>query len=668
MKFVKKVFSLLFATIMLFTIAADIEFSAYAEISGDYEYSIKNGTAIITKYTGSETDISIPLEIDGYAVTSIGDSAFSNCESIQNVIVPDGVTSIGERAFYMSSLTDIDISDSVISIGTDAFCFCSSLTNVKMSNNVESIGVDAFAYCKSLTSIIIPDRVTSISSFLFQHCEKLNNVEIPKSVTSIAASAFASCTSLTNITIPDSVTSIGDGAFADCSRITNISIPYGVQCINNYTFKGCKNLKSVTIPNSVTRITSYAFLLCDRLSNIYYDGTINEWNNININSNNEQLTKSTIFCSDGVINCKHNYNIVTTPATCTERGEIMYICEFCGDTYNKPLFATGHSYDSGKVTQAATCTADGVKTFTCTKCNATKEEIISATGHITVIDEEVPPICTEAGLTEGVHCSVCNYTITEQEIIPATGHSYDNGKATKKATCKATGVKTYTCKVCGKTKTETIAKTAHTYKTTTSKATTKANGSVVTKCSVCGNQKSKTTIYYPKTITLSATSYTYNGKIKTPIVTVIDSKNKKISDSNYTVTYPSGRKNVGTYKVTIKFKGNYSGTVSKTFTIKPKATTLSSVTAKYKGFTAKWKKQATQTTGYQLQYSTSSKFSNAKTVTVSKNKTTSKTISKLTAKKKYYVRIRTYKIVKVNGKSTKIYSSWSKAKSVTTKK
>ncbi|MDE6658821.1 MAG: fibronectin type III domain-containing protein, partial [Eubacterium sp.] len=171
-----------------------------------------------------------------------------------------------------------------------------------------------------------------------------------------------------------------------------------------------------------------------------------------------------------------------------------------------------------------------------------------------------------------------------------------------------------------------------------------------------------------KNVTLSKTSYVYNGKAQKPTVTVKDSKGKKIAASNYTVTYQSGRKNVGTYTVTIKFKGNYSGTVKKTFTIKPKATTLSSVSAKSKGFTAKWKKLTTQTTGYQIQYSTSSKFSSAKTLTVSKNSKTSKTISKLKAKKNYYVRVRTYKTVKVNGKSTKIYSSWSKAKSITTKK
>ncbi|MGN0522782.1 MAG: fibronectin type III domain-containing protein, partial [Eubacterium sp.] len=111
------------------------------------------------------------------------------------------------------------------------------------------------------------------------------------------------------------------------------------------------------------------------------------------------------------------------------------------------------------------------------------------------------------------------------------------------------------------------------------------------------------------------------------------------------------------------FKGKYSGTKTLYFYIKPKSTSISSLTAGSKKFTVKWKKQATQTTGYQIQYSTSSKFSNAKTVTISKNSTTSKTISSLSAKKKYYVRVRTYKVV--NG--TKYYSSWSKAKYVTTK-
>ena len=125
---------------------------------------------------------------------------------------------------------------------------------------------------------------------------------------------------------------------------------------------------------------------------------------------------------------------------------------------------------------------------------------------------------------------------------------------------------------------------------------------------------------------------------------------------------------MGQYTVTVKFKNRYSGSMRKTFTIKPKGTGVSKVKAAKKGFKVTWKKQATQTSGYQVQYSTSSKFKKAKTVTVSKNKTTSKSVSKLSAKKKYYVRVRTYKTVKVNGKNVKLYSGWSKAKSVTTKK
>ncbi len=208
---------------------------------------------------------------------------------------------------------------------------------------------------------------------------------------------------------------------------------------------------------------------------------------------------------------------------------------------------------------------------------------------------------------------------------------------------------------------------SHKYNTTITKATAKKNGKIVKKCSVCG-ATTTTIIYYPKTISLSATSYTYNGKVKKPSVTVRDSKGKKISTGNYTVSYSSGRKNVGKYTVTVKFKGNYSGAVKRTFTIKPKSTSISRLTSGKKKFTVKWKKQSTQTTGYQIQYSTSSKFKTSKTVTVSKNKTTSKTIKDLKAKKKYYVRVRSYKTVKINGKSTKIYSSWSKAKAVTTKK
>lgn len=168
-------------------------------------------------------------------------------------------------------------------------------------------------------------------------------------------------------------------------------------------------------------------------------------------------------------------------------------------------------------------------------------------------------------------------------------------------------------------------------------------------------------------VRLSRTSLTWNGKIQAPSVIARDSNGKIISSANYTVTC-SNNKNVGQAWAVITFKNGYSGTIKKTFTIKPKGTNISKVSALKKGFTVKWKKQKSQITGYEIQYSTSSKFNGTKTIKNIKSKTTLKKVTKLKARKKYYVRIRTYKTVKINGKSTKIYSGWSKAKKVVTKK
>ena len=174
----------------------------------------------------------------------------------------------------------------------------------------------------------------------------------------------------------------------------------------------------------------------------------------------------------------------------------------------------------------------------------------------------------------------------------------------------------------------------------------------------------KKSITKSTTVTLSKTSYIYNGKVRKPAITVKDATGKIVDASNYTVTYSKGRKNVGTYTVKVIGKGYYNGTVTKSFKIVPKGTSISKLSSGSKGFTVKWKKQSSQVTGYQIQYSTNSKFSSKKTITVSKKTSTFKKISKLKGKKKYYVRIRTYK--SVNGK--KYYSSWSSKKSITTKK
>ena len=210
-----------------------------------------------------------------------------------------------------------------------------------------------------------------------------------------------------------------------------------------------------------------------------------------------------------------------------------------------------------------------------------------------------------------------------------------------------------------------VYKHSHDYEVTTYKYSDYT--SAYYNCRVCSHSTSLY-FYKPKTLNLSATSYTYDGKVKKPSVTVKDSDGKKISSAYYDVTYSGGCKNVGKYTVKVKFKKEYArfGSMSKTFTINPKGTSVSKVTSPKKAqLKVTWKKQATQTTGYQVQYSTDKNFKKGnKTVTVKGAKTTAKTISKLTKGKKYYVRVRTYKTVN----KTNFYSGWSKSSSVTVKK
>ncbi len=214
------------------------------------------------------------------------------------------------------------------------------------------------------------------------------------------------------------------------------------------------------------------------------------------------------------------------------------------------------------------------------------------------------------------------------------------------------------CVNCNATTTE-----GHKVSISYNKATMSGDGKITTACSVCKKILSTTVIPKASAIKLSATAYTYDGKAKTPSVTVKDSKGKTLGKgTDYDVVYASGRINVGKYKVTIKFKGKYSGTKDLYFNINPKGTTISKILPMQSSFRAYWNKMATQTTGYQLQYSTSSAFTNPVTVGIAKNTTLAYTRTSLAKDKTYYVRVRTYKTVG----TTKFYSAWSPAKAVTT--
>ena len=208
---------------------------------GDY-IIICDGNTIAENVMGTTTKVTNTLFRVSISdsVTSIGKNAFSDCHTLQSVSISDSVTSIGNNAFsYCYSLQSISIPDSVTSIMNSTFNACYSLQSISIPDSVTSIGISAFYYCHSLQSVSISDGVTRIMNSTFNSCYSLQSVSIPDSVTSIMDGAFSRCYALQSVSIPDSVTSIGSNAFDSCYALQSISIPDSVTSIGNNAFYYC---------------------------------------------------------------------------------------------------------------------------------------------------------------------------------------------------------------------------------------------------------------------------------------------------------------------------------------------------------------------------------------------------------------------------------------------
>ncbi|MCI5604871.1 MAG: leucine-rich repeat domain-containing protein [Clostridia bacterium] len=360
--------------------------------------------------------------IIGNGVTSIGNSAFSKCSSLGSVVIPDSVTSIGAYAFdECSSIENVVIPDSVTSIGGGPFSSCSSLESISVDINnkyyssengnlfnndkttliqyaigktdtqytipdsVTSIGVYAFSECSSLESVVIPDSVTSIGYWAFYNCSSLESVTIGKGVTGIGYDAFSCCISLKSVVIPDSVTSIGDEAFEYCSSLESVVILDSVTSIGNSAFSKCSSLKSVVIPDSVIGIGYDAFWKCSSLTDVYYGGSEDEWEAINIDSGNTPLTNATIhYNSTGIpssLDCQTQildysesdgkYMIKSTAKNNTDTAIscVMYSAVYSSDGTLKACGTVKKNIDAGsnkEVDISVPCTietGDTIKTF-----------------------------------------------------------------------------------------------------------------------------------------------------------------------------------------------------------------------------------------------------------------------------------------------------------------
>ena len=721
----KKVISVLLSVLILCSMTTGLDLTAYAE---DTTITGKCGESATYSYNKNTKT----LTISGTGVIDSTDGNFPSSDSIVSLVIKDGITGIGAWVFdECKNLESINMPDSVTEIGEGAFYQCTALEKVAFSESLTTIGEMAFGECSKISSIRLPNSVKVIENQAFYECTGLKNLTLSTNLVSIGDYAFQD-NSLSTVYIPGDHVRVGDCAFLPnddnalfvfCNSTTQIDTDvYHVYYVDKAT--AVKNFKDLYSSDyDWDHATLYSFVANE--SGTYYSGG-DYWNSdymyifdedynlVNSNkidsiaedegdptggfsfnlekghtyyfpygdSNRFEVIKDYQYIDPGkqYIQGDFNYNClkVVYPDD-SFRVENYYgrnnrnlsqpvIQQYCGKTVtfslNDPVtfksfeVLNSECIDSGLVSVLKACDDKALEKYPLVY------RLYLSNGKIYDIKNYSVEGGSGGGDPDGYSCD-CLYSTadgrqfdigfrynksTSNELKIQVNNSYldsspfvvvklndkhthtwNSGTVTKKASLTTNGVKTYTCKSCKATKTEAIPKVSN--------------------------------------IKLSKTAYTYNGKVQRPGVTVKNSKGKALKNgTDYKISYPKGMKNVGKYTVKVTLKGNYSGSKSMTYNINPKGTSVSKVKAAKKGFKVTWKKQATQTTGYQVQYSTSSKFKKAKTVTVSKNKSTSKSVGKLSAKKKYYVRVRTYKTVKIGGKSVKLYSGWSKAKSVTTKK
>ena len=391
----KKTLSLFLSLVMLISVFSGLQIVANADTSedGDWTYTISDdGTAVITAYNGSDTEITIPATVDGYTVTEVGFSSSSGSNS---------------------TITSITISEGITTLSTYAFRSYTALESVSLPSTLTAISNFAFQNCYVLTGVTIPEAVTSIGNYSFQNCYALTEIIIPAAVTSLGTSAFYSCTSLEYVLILSETATIGNTCFRyDGALTTLISVSSGSVTNSASTITSTSVVLyglSGSYLNTLATSRSKTFVAIEYE---YSDVTCTEdggWSiTVSEKASESVLTSLGLSVGDTVYSLVyealgHDYVGVRTAENCTDDAYTVYTCQNdSSHTYTvvEEGTAYGHTFTS-KVTRGATCTYEGVRQYTCETCGYQYEEAIEKTHNYSwsTTDGELIKACESCGTT-----------------------------------------------------------------------------------------------------------------------------------------------------------------------------------------------------------------------------------------------------------------------------
>ena len=375
---------------------------------------------------------------------------------LKKVVIKDGVTNVGDYAlFFLPAATQVTLPGSVTRIGRYGIAMCSKLTGMSIPKGVTEIGDFGLAG-DGLTAVTLPDGLQSLGRGAFDTCASLTNTTLPAAITAVPGKCFADCTKLLNVKYAGTVTAIGDLAFESCKALTEAPIPETVTTIDKAAFTGCTALTDVTIPAGVTAIPEDCFRGCTALADMKLPGTVTS---VGHNAFTGCTALKDVRCYGAA------------PAVEPGNSEAHSFEPAIVTIHYNPDPVYGWTLDADGKWQGYTVSSKGACLHT---------------GYGTT-ENTVPATCGEAGHVDTI-CSNCGEVVSTKEI-PATGaHTWDNGTVTTEPTETTPGVRTFTCAVCGATRTETIPATgAHDYQFTKNVAPTcTADGYDLYTCSGCG--------------------------------------------------------------------------------------------------------------------------------------------------------------------------------------